>query len=102
MDVFASEVNDRYAIYNGDSCKVLPSLPAESVHLSIYSPPFGGMLYQYSSDPADLSNSKDYAEFFVSDEIAGPNGPLSEYGLVADPDLAATQEKVANEVTMSN
>jgi phosphate transport system substrate-binding protein len=45
---------------------------------------------------------KDYAEFFVSDEIAGPNGPLSEYGLVADPDLAATQEKVANEVTMSN
>ncbi|SIO19832.1 phosphate ABC transporter substrate-binding protein, PhoT family [Rhodovulum sp. ES.010] len=45
---------------------------------------------------------KEYAEFFVSDEIAGPNGPLSEYGLVADPELAETQEKVANEVTMSN
>lgn len=57
-------VTDRYAIYNGDSCEVLPTLPAGSVHLSIYSPPFGGMLYQYSSSPADLSNSKDYAEFF--------------------------------------
>lgn len=57
-------ITDQYAIYNGDSCEVLPSLPASSVGLSIYSPPFGGMLYQYSSDPADLSNTKDYAEFF--------------------------------------
>jgi phosphate transport system substrate-binding protein len=45
---------------------------------------------------------KEYAEFFVSDEIAGPDGPLAEYGLVSDPELAATQEQVANEVTMSN
>ncbi|MGV6813335.1 MAG: substrate-binding domain-containing protein [Brevirhabdus sp.] len=43
---------------------------------------------------------KEYAEFFVSDEIAGPDGPLAEYGLVSDPELAATQEAVANEVTM--
>ncbi len=57
-------ITDQYAIYNGDSCEVLPTLPNESVHLSIYSPPFGGMLYQYSSDPADFSNSKDYGEFF--------------------------------------
>jgi len=40
---------------------------------------------------------KEYAEFFVSDEIAGPNGPLSNYGLVSDPELAQTQEAVANE-----
>ena len=57
-------VTDRYAIYHGDSCEVLPSLPDGSIHLSVYSPPFGGMQYQYSSDPADLSNTKDYAEFF--------------------------------------
>ncbi|MBV0911824.1 substrate-binding domain-containing protein [Anianabacter salinae] len=44
---------------------------------------------------------KEYASFFVSDEIAGPNGPLANYGLVSDPELAATQEKVANETTMS-
>lgn len=57
-------ITDNYAIYNGDAMQVMPSLPSESVHLSVYSPPFGGMLYQYSSDPSDLSNSKDYAEFF--------------------------------------
>lgn len=57
-------VTDRYAIYNGDCNKVMPTLPDGCVHFSVYSPPFGGMLYQYSSDPADLSNSKDYEEFF--------------------------------------
>lgn len=64
MDVFESVVNDKYAIYCGDCCKVMQKFPDESVHFSIYSPPFGGMLYQYSSDPADLSNTKDYDEFF--------------------------------------
>ncbi|MBY6200292.1 substrate-binding domain-containing protein [Maritalea mobilis] len=37
----------------------------------------------------------EYVEFFISDEIAGPGGPLSEYGLVPDPELAATQEMIA-------
>lgn len=65
MDAFDSVVKDKYAIYHGDSCKLMPALPSASVGLSLYSPPFGGFLYQYSSDPADLSNSKDYAEFFA-------------------------------------
>ena len=39
---------------------------------------------------------QEYVDFFVSDEIAGPDGPLSEYGLVSDPELAATQAMVAN------
>ena len=56
-------MNDRFAVYCGDACKIMPSMPAESVHLSCYSPPFGALLYQYSSDPADLSNCKDYQEF---------------------------------------
>lgn len=43
---------------------------------------------------------KEYAEFFVSDEIAGPDGPLADYGLVADPELAKTQGVVADEVVM--
>lgn len=57
-------VTNNYAIYHGDAMQVLPTLPAASVGFSVYSPPFGGLLYQYSSDPADLSNSKDYDEFF--------------------------------------
>ncbi len=64
----AEEVNqvitDRYAIYNGDCVELMRGFPDSSIGFSVYSPPFGGMLYQYSSDPADLSNCKDYAEFF--------------------------------------
>lgn len=60
-------VTDKYAIYNGDSMEVLPSFPDESIHLSIYSPPFGtesgGALYHYTSSDRDLSNSRTYAEF---------------------------------------
>jgi phosphate transport system substrate-binding protein len=43
---------------------------------------------------------KDYAMFFVADEIAGPDGPLADYGLVSDPELAETQAKIENEETM--
>jgi phosphate transport system substrate-binding protein len=43
---------------------------------------------------------QEYVEFFVSDDMAGPDGPLAEYGLVSDPELAATQEMVANRVAM--
>lgn len=56
-------ITDDYAIYNGDSCAILPKLPDGSIHLSVYSPPFGG-LFVYSSSERDLSNCKDYAEFF--------------------------------------
>ena len=37
---------------------------------------------------------QEYVEFFVSDEMAGPDGPLAAYGLVSDPELAKTQEAV--------
>lgn len=57
------KVTDRYAIYCGDCIDVMQQLPAESVHLSLYSPPFAG-LYQYSSDERDLSNSINHDEFF--------------------------------------
>ncbi len=43
---------------------------------------------------------KEFVEFFVSDDMAGPNGPLAAYGLVSDPELAATQAAVAAEETM--
>ena len=43
---------------------------------------------------------KEYAEFFVSDDIAGSDGPLAEYGLVSDPALADTQDAVYNEDAM--
>lgn len=63
MDVINSVLTDRYAIYNGDCIEVMRGMPDESVHLSIYSPPFCG-LYNYSSDERDLSNCRDYSQFF--------------------------------------
>ncbi|MFA8384132.1 MAG: substrate-binding domain-containing protein [Pelagibaca sp.] len=43
---------------------------------------------------------KEFAQFFVSDDLAGPNGPLAQYGLVSDPELAKTQQMVADEAVM--
>lgn len=59
----SSVITDKYALYQGDCIEVMGKLPAETVHFSIYSPPFGG-LYTYSSDPRDLSNAIDRGEFF--------------------------------------
>ena len=63
MAVLDQCVTDQFAIFNGDCVEVMQDLPAGSVHLSIYSPPFGG-LYHYSSDERDLSNCDGYAGFF--------------------------------------
>ena len=54
---------DTYALHNGDCIEVMRSYPDDSIDLSIYSPPFGG-LYHYSSDVRDLSNCLDRDEFF--------------------------------------
>ena len=45
---------------------------------------------------------KEFAEFFISDDIAGGDGPLAEYGLVADPELIGTQEAVMAETPMAD
>ena len=63
MAVKQQIVTDDYALYNGDCIEVMADMPDESLHLSVYSPPFGG-LYHYSSDDHDLSNCADYTEFF--------------------------------------
>lgn len=55
-------ITDQYAIYNSDCMEILPSLPAESVDLSIYSPPFAG-LYNYSSSERDFSNCETKEQF---------------------------------------
>lgn len=63
MGIRDQVLTDQYSLYNGDCIEVMAALPAESVHLSLYSPPFGG-LYQYSSHEADLSNCLNKDEFF--------------------------------------
>lgn len=63
MAVHDQEITEKYAIYNSDCIETMQKLPKESVHLSVYSPPFGG-LYHYSSNDRDLSNCRDYDHFF--------------------------------------
>lgn len=63
MAVKEQLLTEQYALYCADCIQVMQTLPKESVHLSIYSPPFGG-LYHYSSSERDLSNCKDYQQFF--------------------------------------
>lgn len=64
MAVRDQKVTGEFAVYNGDCVEVMGKFPDASVHLSIYSPPFCG-LYHYSSSEKDLSNCRNYDEFFV-------------------------------------
>lgn len=73
MQVKNQYVDDRMALYHGDSCEVLTEIPSDSVHFEIYSPPFAS-LYTYSNSERDLGNSKDKHEFyehfkFIVDEL---------------------------------
>lgn len=54
---------DDYALYCGDSADVLPALPAHSVDLAVFSPPFA-TLYTYSATERDLGNCRTDAEFW--------------------------------------
>ena len=56
------KITENYAIYNGDSCEILPTIKTNSIHLSVYSPPFAD-LYNYSSLDNDLSNCRSYEQF---------------------------------------
>ena len=64
MAVNAQVLTDHYALYQGDCVEVMTGLPTASIPFSLYSPPFGG-LYHYSSSERDLSNCRDYDEFFA-------------------------------------
>jgi DNA modification methylase len=57
-------ITDRFAIYNSDCMYVLPTLPDESIDLSVYSPPFAG-LYNYSSSENDFSNCENKDQFLA-------------------------------------
>lgn len=61
-------IKDNFAIYNSDCMYVLPQLAAESVDLSVYSPPFAG-LYNYSSHENDFSNCESKEQFLEQYEF---------------------------------
>ncbi len=56
-------VSDRYALYNGDSCEIVKGIPDNSIHYTLFSPPFSS-LYTYSNSDRDMGNCKDDKEFY--------------------------------------
>lgn len=40
MAVKDQHITEQYALYNADCMEVLPEMKGETVHLSVYSPPF--------------------------------------------------------------
>lgn len=63
MKVLNQIIEENYSLYNGDSCEIMNSIPDNSVHYSIFSPPFAD-LYVYSNSERDMGNCKSKGEFY--------------------------------------
>ena len=63
MNCLNQYVSDRFALYHGDCVELLTGMPDESIHLSVFSPPYSS-LYVYSNSERDIGNCKNDEEFF--------------------------------------
>lgn len=61
--VINQTINEKYSLYNGDSCEIIKEIPSNSIHYSIFSPPFAD-LYVYSNSERDMGNCKTKSEFY--------------------------------------
>lgn len=73
MNVKDQYADDRMTLYCGDSCEIMCEIPDNSIHFSVFSPPFAS-LYTYSNSDRDLGNCKTDDEFFthfkfIADEL---------------------------------
>lgn len=55
-------ITDQYALYNGDCIEVTQAIPDDSIHYTIFSPPFSS-LYTYSNSERDMGNCKGDDDF---------------------------------------
>ena len=63
MDVINQVVENNYAIYHGDSVEITKEIPDDSIHYTLFSPPFEG-LYVYSNSDRDMGNCRGDEEFY--------------------------------------
>lgn len=63
MKVLDQVTENKYALYNGDSCEIVKAISDNSIHYTIFSPPFAS-LYTYSNSDRDMGNSKGDDEFY--------------------------------------
>ena len=62
VKVLGQNIAPSWALYHGDSCEIIKGIPDNSLHYSIFSPPFES-LYTFSSSPLDISNCKNLDQF---------------------------------------
>ena len=62
MKVISQTAGSGWQMYHGDCVEVVRALPDESIHFSIFSPPFAS-LYTYTNSDRDMGNCKDDAAF---------------------------------------
>lgn len=62
--VYDEKITDRWSAYHGDCIEVIKGIPDESIHYSIFSPPFLS-LYVYSDAMEDMGNAKNDDEFYA-------------------------------------
>lgn len=58
-----AESGEGWELLLGDCVEVSRKLPSNSIHYTIFSPPFAS-LYTYSNSPRDMGNCKTHAEFY--------------------------------------
>jgi DNA modification methylase len=63
VNVIDQTIEGDFAVYNSDCIQMMRGLPENSVHYSIFSPPFIS-LYTFSDDPRDVSNNRDDQVFW--------------------------------------
>lgn len=68
MNVLNQDIGLNWAMYNGDSIEILKGIPDNSIHYSIFSPPFAS-LYTYSNSERDMGNCKNNDEFYQQFEF---------------------------------
>ena len=62
-NVIEQIIKDNYSLYNGDSCEIIKGIPDNSIHYTIFSPPFAS-LYTYSNSERDMGNCKTDEQFY--------------------------------------
>lgn len=62
MNILNQVINDRFAIYHADNVELVRGIPDNSIHYTLFSPPFSS-LYTYSNSDRDMGNSKNDTEF---------------------------------------
>lgn len=63
MEILKQDQGKDWVAYNGDCVEIINGIPSNSIHYSIFSPPFAS-LYTYSNSERDMGNCRTDKEFY--------------------------------------